>query len=416
MSIASTTRKAGPFTGNGITTVFPFTFKVFQASDLSVIKTDLSLAETTLVLTTDYTVSLNANQDSNPGGSITAVVAPASGFLITITSAIPELQPLTLTNAGGFYPTVINDALDRLTIYVQQLSEQVSRAVKTSISSSTTPDTLIDAINTAVSDAAASATAASGSEISAAASAASAAISAAAANGVSYKNKIINGGFSINQRRYASGAAVGANLFGHDRWKAAASGDTYTFSTTNNKTTVTIPAGKTLAQVIEGLNLQTGTYALSWEGTAQGKIGAGSYGATGITGSITGGTDTTIMFNTGTVANVQLELSAIASQFEFRPYPVELALCLRYFETIGGLSGGISSLTSAFILSTAYAHFKFSVEKRVAPTFALVSGTWGGGTPTILIDRQQANFYLSVTDFYLSAASGVIAATFSAEL
>jgi hypothetical protein len=129
MSIASTTRKAGPFTGNGLTTIFPFTFKVFQASDLLVVRTDLSGIETTLTLTTDYTVALNANQDSNPGGTITAVSAPASGFLLTMTSNVPELQPVVLTNMGGFYPRVINDALDRLTIFTQQISEKLGRAL-----------------------------------------------------------------------------------------------------------------------------------------------------------------------------------------------------------------------------------------------------------------------------------------------
>jgi hypothetical protein len=157
MSIASTTRKAGPFTGNGLTTIFPFTFKVFQASDLLVVRTDLSGVETALTLTTDYTVSLNANQDSNPGGTITAVSAPASGFLLTMTSNVPELQPVVLTNNGGFYPSVINDALDRLTIFAQQISEQVSRSVKVGISSSTNPDSLIASVISSAASAASSA-------------------------------------------------------------------------------------------------------------------------------------------------------------------------------------------------------------------------------------------------------------------
>ncbi|KAH1282125.1 hypothetical protein KXX11_003928, partial [Aspergillus fumigatus] len=83
MSIASTTRKAGPFTGNSVTTAFPFNFKVFAASDLLVVQTDLSAVETTLTLTTNYTVSLNANQDSNPGGTINMNVAPPTGYLLT---------------------------------------------------------------------------------------------------------------------------------------------------------------------------------------------------------------------------------------------------------------------------------------------------------------------------------------------
>lgn len=146
-----------------------------------------------------------------------------------------------------------------------------------------------------------------------------------------FRNRIINGNFGVNQRAYASGATVGYGLYGHDRWKMTASGDTYTFSTAANVTTVTVPAGKVLQQVIEGLNLESGTYTLSWTGTAQGKIGAGSYGASGITGSITGGTNTTIEFGPGTVSKVQLEFGSVTTAFEQRPYGLELSLCQRYY-------------------------------------------------------------------------------------
>lgn len=127
MSISSTTRRAGPFTCNGATTAFPFAFKVFQASDVVVTLTDSIGNVSTLALTTNYTLSLNSNQDSNPGGTVTALIAYASGYTITITSAVPATQPTVLTNNGGFYPTVINDALDRVTIVLQQMAEVNAR-------------------------------------------------------------------------------------------------------------------------------------------------------------------------------------------------------------------------------------------------------------------------------------------------
>lgn len=135
MTISSTVRIAGPYTGNGVTTSFTFAFKVFSAADVYVVRLDTSsLVETVLVLNTDYTVSLNANQNSNPGGSVIAVTAPTSTQTLTITSNIANLQPTDLTNQGGFYPTVINDALDRSTIQLQQLSEDTDRALKTPLS------------------------------------------------------------------------------------------------------------------------------------------------------------------------------------------------------------------------------------------------------------------------------------------
>lgn len=183
MSISSETRKAGPYAGNGVTTNLPFSFKVFSTSDVRVVQTDPVGAETDLTLTTHYTVSMNADQDANPGGTVVMVTAPATGYYTTLASKVQNLQTVTITNLGGFYPKILNDALDRLTIMVQQVAEQVSRAVKVGISSSSTPDQLIDAINTAASTASAAAASASGSAGAASSSAASAAASAASAGG-----------------------------------------------------------------------------------------------------------------------------------------------------------------------------------------------------------------------------------------
>ena len=175
MSISSSTRKAGPFACNGATVAFPFAFKVFQASDVRVVRTDTNEAESDLVLNTSYTVALNTDQDANPGGTVTTVAAYAAGNFITLTSKLENLQPVTLTNQGGFYPKVINTALDRLTILVQQVVEQVGRAVKTPISSGLTPDQLIADLYAVEANAGNSATAAANSAANSAASAAAAA-------------------------------------------------------------------------------------------------------------------------------------------------------------------------------------------------------------------------------------------------
>lgn len=175
MTISSSNRKAGPFTGTGSLDTYSFTFKVFAASDLLVVRTDLSSVQTNLVLTTDYTVSLNANQDSNPGGSVTLVAGNlASGYLLTITSSIPALQAVDFTNQGGFYPNVLNTALDKLTILMQQAYEQLSRAFIVDISSSKTPDEFVSDLEAASNTAVTAAGSASTSATNAASSAATA--------------------------------------------------------------------------------------------------------------------------------------------------------------------------------------------------------------------------------------------------
>jgi len=213
MTISSSTRKAGPYSGNGSNTAFPFAFKVFNIADVQVIQTDATGVESTLTLNTHYTVSLNGNQNSNPGGTVNMVTAPASGFKITLTSSIAYTQTLDLTNQGGFYPTTINDALDRATIQIQQIAEQVGRSVKTSISSTTTADQLIQTILTSASNAQASASSAGTSASNASASATSAASSATSASASAAQAQTY-----ANQAAAASGSSVfvGMRLVGNE--------------------------------------------------------------------------------------------------------------------------------------------------------------------------------------------------------
>jgi len=230
-----------------------------------------------------------------------------------------------------------------------------------------------------------------------------------------FRNVIINGNFSINQRVYASGAAVGAGLYGHDRWKMTASGDTYTFSTTANVTTVTIPAGKVLQQVVEGLNLQSGTYVLSWTGTAQGKIGAGSYGASGVTGSITGGTNTTIEFGPGTVSKVQLESGTTATPFEYRPYAVEKQLCDVYAKAFSSLSLGLQSSTNVTDDGA------IDICMRASPTLAagatFTAGSGNNGTPGLLsATKDRVLLYNTLNNWTAGVSAVSFTGIFQAEL
>lgn len=74
MTINSTTRKTIALVGNGNTHTYPFAFKVFTDADVLVKKLEVSTSiETTLTLgaNNDYIVTLNSDQNGNPGGSIT---------------------------------------------------------------------------------------------------------------------------------------------------------------------------------------------------------------------------------------------------------------------------------------------------------------------------------------------------------
>lgn len=163
MTIQAATRKA-IHVGNGSATVFPFAFKVFKKEDVRVIRTSSAGVETPLVLGADYDVSLATNQASSPGGNVTYPLngtVLASGEKLTVLGNIAITQPVELTNLGGFYPNVIETALDRRTIIEQQLQEQVDRAVKVPASSSLDPAQLIDNLVQSAANATTAATQAS---------------------------------------------------------------------------------------------------------------------------------------------------------------------------------------------------------------------------------------------------------------
>ena len=107
MTISSTTRIAGPFVGNDTATAFPFAFKVFTASEIQVARTNSAGVESTLALDTDYTVTLNGNQDNNPGGTVTLPAVLATGYKLTITSSIAPLQATELHDVNGGTSTAI---------------------------------------------------------------------------------------------------------------------------------------------------------------------------------------------------------------------------------------------------------------------------------------------------------------------
>lgn len=128
MTTPSTARKAGPFTGNGSQNSWAFTFKVFATSDVKVTVADAAGAETVLVLGTDYSVTLNSNQDTSPGGSVTYLLA--NGGKLTVTGDLDYDQPLDIPGGGNFNPVAFENQLDRMVMQTQQLAEEMGRAVK----------------------------------------------------------------------------------------------------------------------------------------------------------------------------------------------------------------------------------------------------------------------------------------------
>lgn len=130
MTISSSNRKAGPFTGNDVSTVFAFPFKVFADDEIAVYKSNTLGIESLLAEGIDYTSTVNPNQDLSPGGSITTFVPLATGETLVIIGDVAYTQTLALTNGATMYPKNIETALDRIVCMVQQQKEEVDRCIK----------------------------------------------------------------------------------------------------------------------------------------------------------------------------------------------------------------------------------------------------------------------------------------------
>lgn len=145
MTTPSTARKAGPFTGNGSQNSWAFTFKVFATSDVKVTVADAAGTETVLVLGTDYSVTLNSNQDTSPGGSVTYLLA--NGGKLTVTGDLDYDQPLDIPAGGNFNPVAFENQLDRMVMQTQQLAEEMARAVKVPVTEAATGQLSTDLAN-----------------------------------------------------------------------------------------------------------------------------------------------------------------------------------------------------------------------------------------------------------------------------
>jgi hypothetical protein len=130
MTVSSTTVK-NSYSGNGSTTQFAYTFKIFADSDLQVIIRSAAGAETTKTLTTHYTVAGAGNAN---GGSITFTSGntPTNTETVLIRREVPQTQAIDYIANDPFPAESHEEGLDRSAMNVQQLQEEVDRSIKLS--------------------------------------------------------------------------------------------------------------------------------------------------------------------------------------------------------------------------------------------------------------------------------------------
>jgi len=113
----STSTNRWSYTGNGVTTVFAYTTKIFAASDLKVYLNGT-------LQNTGYSVVVGE------GGTVTFGSAPGVGVIVLIVRDVPFTQPTDLLDAGPAPMQTIEAALDRVTILTQQNQEGFVRSFR----------------------------------------------------------------------------------------------------------------------------------------------------------------------------------------------------------------------------------------------------------------------------------------------
>lgn len=119
------------YTGSAGVGPYSFSFEILSNTDIAVYKN-----QTLLTLTTDYTVTINANGT----GSVTLVSAATASDDVTIYGSRAIERTSDFVTGGDLFANTLNDELDSLVIFTQQNKEEISRALQAPVTDPTTID------------------------------------------------------------------------------------------------------------------------------------------------------------------------------------------------------------------------------------------------------------------------------------
>lgn len=194
-----------------------------------------------------------------------------------------------------------------------------------------------------------------------------------------FRNLFRNARFLVNQRGFVSGASLAAKAFGIDGVAGGPSGATVAYANDGAglfDRYLDIATGS-IVLPIPGTDIAGGNYRLSYEGTAQYRIWAGtpsgSYAiafrsAGGALVNLAAGVNAFVEFTGGTLLRPQLEIDN-RGPFERVPLDLEIARCLPFFERQVLSRIGFGFVQSGFGLVCM---FSFA-RKRATPTITLGS-------------------------------------------
>ena len=126
MTISEPVATTFRYEGNGVTDTFSYDARVFSASDLvvEIITRATDALEDTLVLTTDYSVTIADDGTA----SIVVTTAPTASQDIQIRRVISKAQTTELPTGSSLPAKVIESALDKIIAITQDIQQTIDRA------------------------------------------------------------------------------------------------------------------------------------------------------------------------------------------------------------------------------------------------------------------------------------------------
>jgi hypothetical protein len=116
------------YTGNGVTTVFPFTFRVDEADTVVVTLLDIATSIATPLAPSEYSLSLSGES----GGTVTypLIGSPlAATQKITIDRILPLEQNLDIGSHSAWNEESLEQQFDRIVMMLQQLQTNIDRNI-----------------------------------------------------------------------------------------------------------------------------------------------------------------------------------------------------------------------------------------------------------------------------------------------
>jgi hypothetical protein len=141
MSVDTTDTYSGPYSTNGATTAFPFTFKAMATDEVSV-EIDGDVVSSGL-----YDVAL----DADGGGTVTFSTAPTTGSTLYVVSDPDFTQSIEFENGSRWLAEPVNNANDRAAVRDLALKGMLDRTLQFPISETVTaPGFTFDELNAMV--------------------------------------------------------------------------------------------------------------------------------------------------------------------------------------------------------------------------------------------------------------------------